>query len=59
MPDFPFPDDVISEMESIPLNPELRLCKEFDSTSIAKYPVATREVLGMVVEDNCAEEHIM
>jgi len=59
MSDFPFPDEAISEMDSFSINPEQRLCSKFDSTSIAKFPVATREKMGMVVEDNCAEEHIM
>ena len=59
MPGFPFPDDTISELDSIPINPELRLCPKFDSTSVAKFPVATPKEMGVIVEDSCAEEHIM
>ncbi len=47
-----FPDD-------LRLNPEDVLCPKFDQTSIAKFPVADREEMGVRVVDNCAEEHIM
>ena len=46
-------------MESIWLDPELRLCAKFDSVSIAKFPVASEKEMGLRVLDNCAEEHIM
>lgn len=45
--------------EDLRLRPDLRLCPRFDSVSIALYPVAEREEMGMRVLDNCAEEHIM
>lgn len=41
------------------LDPESRICTKFDSTSIAKFPVAKREEMGVRVVDDCAEEHIM
>ena len=41
------------------VNPEDILCPKFDQTSIAKFPVADPEEMGMRVLDNCAEEHIM
>lgn len=41
------------------IDPELRICPKFDSTSIALFPVADREEMGVRVVDNCAEEHIM
>lgn len=41
------------------LDPEKRLCPKFDSTSIAMFPVASREEMGVRVVDDCAEEHIM
>lgn len=41
------------------INPEDRICPKFDSTSIALFPVATREEMGVRVVDDCAEEHIM
>ena len=47
------------KMDSIRLNPENRLCSKFDAVSIAKFPVASREEMGMRVLDDCAEEHIM
>lgn len=45
--------------DDLRLSPELRLCPKFDSTSIATFPVASRDQMGMRVLDNCAEEHIM
>ena len=43
---------------NVTLDPEQRLVEKFDSTSIAKFPVAPREKMGVRVVDNCAEEHI-
>ena len=40
------------------LDPELRLCPQVDSESIALFPVATREEMGFRVLDNFCEEHI-
>ena len=45
--------------EDLRLNPEQRLCAKFDAVSIANFPVASRDVMGVRVLDNCAEEHIM
>lgn len=45
--------------DDLRVSPELRLCPKFDSTSIANFPVASRDQMGMRVLDNCAEEHIM
>lgn len=45
--------------EDLRLDPELRLCPKFDSTSVAKFRVAPRKEMGVRVVDNCAEEHIM
>lgn len=45
--------------EDLRLNPQHRLCPKFDPTSIAEFPVAPREKMGIRVLDNCAEEHIM
>lgn len=41
------------------LDPEKVICSKFDYSSIAKFPVADREEMGVRVVDNCAEEHIM
>ncbi len=41
------------------LEPEKRLCPKFDEVSVARFPVAARDEMGMRVVDNCAEEHIM
>ena len=55
----------MSEQRSAPrrddlrLDPEKRLCAKFDSVSIAKFPVAQRDEMGVRVLDNCAEEHMM
>lgn len=45
--------------EDLRLDPEKRLVDKFDSTSIAKFPVASPEEMGFRVLDNCAEEHMM
>lgn len=45
--------------EELCVDPEQRLCSKFDSTGIAKFPVASREEMGVRVADDCAEEHIM
>lgn len=45
--------------EDMRLDPELRLCSKFDSTSIAKFRLASRDDMGVRVVDNCAEEHMM
>ena len=48
-----------NKTEDLRLNPENRICPQYDETSIALFPVADREELGVRVLDNCAEEHIM
>ena len=40
------------------LDPEQRVCPQFDAVSIAKFPVAERDSMGFRVLDDCAEEHI-
>ena len=45
--------------EDLRLDPQNRLCPKFDEESIALFPVADREEMGVRVVDNCAEEHIM
>ena len=47
------------ETEDLRLNPQKRLCPIFDEESIALFPVAKPEEMGMRVLDNCAQEHIM
>ncbi len=44
--------------ECVRLNPEERVCPEFDSTSIKLFPAPDREEMGVAVLDNCAEEHM-
>ncbi len=46
-------------VDDLRLNPELRLCAKFDVLSIADFPIASHEKMGIRVVDNCAEEHIM
>lgn len=41
------------------IDPQSRICPKFDSTSIALFPVAERDEMGVRVLDDCAEEHIM
>lgn len=45
--------------DSIRLDPEKRLCPRFDSESIAMFPVAKPDKMGVRVLDNFCEEHIM
>ena len=45
--------------DSVRLDPEKRLVSKFDSASIAKFPVASRDEMGFRVKDDCAEEHQM
>jgi len=40
------------------LDPETRLAPKFDSTAIAKFPVAPPGEMGFRVLDDCAEEHM-
>jgi hypothetical protein len=47
-----------SNMDSMRLDPEQRLCAKFDSVSVAKFPVAKRDEMGVRVVDNCPQEHI-
>ncbi len=44
---------------SVRMNPESRLCARFDSSGIALFPIAERDEMGVRVEDNFCEEHIM
>ena len=44
--------------DDLRLAPEQRLVSRFDSASIAEYPVADPDKMGMRVRDNCAEENI-
>lgn len=47
------------ETNDLRLNPQDTLCPKFDHTSIAMFPVADYDEMGVRVVDNCAEEHIM
>ena len=40
------------------LDPQSRLCPEFDSTGIKLFPAPDREEMGVRVLDNFPEEHI-
>lgn len=44
--------------EDLRLDPEKRLNPKFDAQSIAQFPVASPDEMGMRVVDNCAEENI-
>lgn len=45
--------------ENLRIRPDLRLCSQFDSVSIKKFPMADWEEMGVRVLDNFPEEHIM
>ncbi len=45
--------------EDLRLNPENRICAEFDEMSIKKYNLPHPTKMGVRVVDNCAEEHMM
>ena len=47
------------ETDQICIDPQQRICPKFDHASIAMFPVADREEMGVRVVDDCAEEHIM
>lgn len=50
--------DLAKETVDLRLDPQARLCPQFDATSIALFPVADRRRMDPRVLDNCAEEHI-
>lgn len=41
------------------LDPERRLCPQFDSTGIRTFPVASWDQMGFQVLDDFCQEHIM
>ncbi len=47
------------EIKVYRLDPSIRLCPNFDYSSMALFPIARPGEMGMRVQDNCAEEHIM
>lgn len=40
------------------LDPERRLCPKFDAYSLALFPLAPPDEMGLRVVDDCAQEHI-
>lgn len=47
------------EFPDLRLAPELRMCSLYDPLSIAMFPTADEEEMGIRVLDNFCEEHIM
>lgn len=45
--------------DSLRLDPENRLCPQFDSTGIRTFPVASWKKMGFQVLDDCCQDHIM
>ena len=41
------------------LDPEKRLCSQWDATSIRKFPLASWDRMGVQVLDDFCQEHIM
>ena len=52
-------DHPAKDKPTLRTEPEKRLCPAFDPVSIALFPVANREEMGVRVLDNFCEEHIM
>lgn len=50
---------MINNTVDLRLDPEARICPEFDSVSIKKFAAPDAGEMGVRVLDNCAEEHIM
>lgn len=46
------------EMPVMRVEPEKRLCPQFDRDGIALFPVAEPDEMGFRVLDDCCEEHI-
>ena len=49
----------VRQAECLRLDPEKRLCPQFDSTGIRMFPVASWDQMGFQVLDNFCQEHIM
>ncbi len=45
--------------DSLRLDPEKRLCSQWDSTGIRKFPLAPWGAMGFQVLDDFCHEHIM
>ncbi len=40
------------------IDPSTRMCPNFDESSMAMFPTAQYDEMGVVVQDDCAQEHI-
>ncbi|MDR0890020.1 MAG: hypothetical protein LBM28_05170 [Oscillospiraceae bacterium] len=47
------------QTEDLRVNPEARMCPQFDEVSVKKFRAPDKKNMGVRVVDNCAEEHIM
>ncbi len=50
---------MVTNTVDLRLDPEARICPEFDAVSIKKFAAPDAGEMGVRVLDNCAEEHIM
>ena len=46
------------KMDALRIDPQQRLCPIFDQTSFALFPTADYDEMGVVVMDDCPQEHI-
>lgn len=50
---------VTAYSDCLRLDPERRLCSQWDTVSIRKFPLASWELVGWQVLDDFCQEHIM
>ena len=46
------------DTDCVRIDPEVRLCPEFDATSIKLFQASDPDKMGLRILDNCPEEHI-
>ena len=46
------------DLSQLRVDPYQRLCPMFDKTSFAMFPTAEYDEMGVIVADDCPQEHI-